>query len=309
MQILVSDKTRIALVDDGVYPEQYRLRESLRNVNYSAADPDTICLLIQNILDTSPSLEDDLGVGDILIDESKTIVTPGFLSERLTGNIKNAFMEMLAMMSFIRGVIAPADNREMFVSSAKEKDPFCENLDVMVDTEIHDCCLVDNQCPPFPVRVQGQIPFAWSYNGLVQHVGICAIWQSATCEEEAIGVIEQYINYLVNRGLDESQRCTYQIGARFLEAARQWGFFSRTDYAMVLIEACARIVLGAPKNPIKIFRVSASSTEQLVRTDGASAWRTHLTKSGPGFRLMLWRLPNCTFEFANVGVKNELKIF
>ena len=310
MQILVSDKARIALMDDGEYPEQHRLRKSIRDLNYDAADPETICRLVQTILDTTPSLEENLGIEDILIDESKTKINPSFLNERLNGRSKMAFMEILAMMSFVRVVIAPANNSAMFVSSAKGNDRFCGNIDVTVSTEIIECYLGNtNQCPPFPVSIQDQIPFAWSHNGLMQHVGVCAIWQSATCCEEAEEAIEQCVHALVQSGLDDSRRYAYRMGPRFLEAAKLWGFFSRTDYAMLLIESCARIVLGVPKNPINPFRVSSSaSAAQRDRSDGALAFRTHLTKAGPGFRLMFWRLPNGTLEFANVGDKDELEI-
>jgi len=78
---------------------------------------------------------------------------------------------------------------------------------------------------------------------------------------------------------------------------------------MVLIESCARIVLGVPKNPIKEFRINSKPTsDQRVRHDGSLAYRTHLTKKGAGLRLMIWIRPDGTFEFANMGDKDELEI-
>ena len=309
MHVLVSDKARIALMEDGEYPEQHRLRDALRNLHYIAADHDTICVLVQNILDTTPSLEENLDFEDILFDESKTIVKPAFLKERLNGNTQKAFMEMLAMMSLARVVIEPANNRTLFVSSAKRNANFCENIDVMVETEIHECSFLgEKNCPAFPIRVQDQIPFAWGYNDLMQQLGVYTIWKNATCKEDATEAIEQFIRELLLSGLDESRRHSFRIGNHFLESARRWGFFNRTDYAMLLIESCARMVLDVPKKPIKVFRASSTSAEQRVRSDGARAFRTHLTKTGPGFRLMLWRLPDDVIEFANVGDKDELEI-
>ena len=309
MHILVSDKARIALMEDGEYPDQHRLREALRNLHYVAADYDTVCGLVQNILNTTPSLEENLGFEDILFDESKTIINPGFLMERLNGKTQKAFVEMLAMMSLARVVIEPDNNKTLFVSSAKRNANFCENIDVVVETEIHEFSFTgEKNCPAFPISVQDQIPFAWGYSDLMQQLGVYTIWKNATCEEDAAEAIEQCTRELLLSGLDESRRRSFRIGIRFLESARRWGFFNRTDYAMLLIESCARIVLDVPKNPIKAFRISSTSTEQRVRSDGARALRTHLTKTGPGFRLMLWRLPDDTFEFANVGDKDELEI-
>ncbi|WP_028971669.1 hypothetical protein [Sporomusa ovata] len=310
MHVLVSDKTRIALIDDGDYPEQHNLRAAMRAFNYDAADPETVCRVLQNILDTTPSLEEYLGVEDVLIDETKTKINPNFLCDRLTGKKKRAFIEMLAILSLFRVVIDPENIKAMYVTSATRQDNFCENLDVTVEIELHDCSIVNGKLSqPLPIGLQDQIPFMWSYNGLMQHLGICAIWQEADSAEYAIEAIELSIRELASSGLDESGRRAYRLGNYFLESAKQWGFFNRTDYAMLLVESCARIVLDAPKNPIKPFRVSSTSSEQRVRSDdGALAFRTHLSKSGVGFRLMLWQLPDDTIEFANVGDKDELII-
>lgn len=78
---------------------------------------------------------------------------------------------------------------------------------------------------------------------------------------------------------------------------------------MVLIESCARIVLGIPKNTLNEFRENSKATsKQRVREDGALAFRTHLTKKGIGLRLMFWKKQNGTIEFANIGDKDELEI-
>ena len=78
---------------------------------------------------------------------------------------------------------------------------------------------------------------------------------------------------------------------------------------MNLINTCAQIVLGCPKNELKPFRANpAPSAPQHVRADGALAFRTHLTKHGAGYRLMYWQRTDGVIEFANIGVKHELII-
>ncbi len=74
--LLVSDGTRIALLEDGEYPHQHRLRDLLREHRYEVVDHETICRLTQNLLDRTPSLEDFYGVKAILIEDTKTRVAP-----------------------------------------------------------------------------------------------------------------------------------------------------------------------------------------------------------------------------------------
>ena len=47
--------------------------------------------------------------------------------------------------------------------------------------------------------------------------------------------------------------------------------------------------------------------DQLVRGDGARAFRVHVTSGKEAIRLMFWKKGN-KIEFANVGVKHELLI-
>ena len=93
----------------------------------------------------------------------------------------------------------------------------------------------------------------------------------------------------------------FQVGEQFLESAKRNGFGTR----MNVIDSCARILLDVPKNYIESFRVGADSYKQRFRGDGAGTFRTHLTKDGPGYRLMFWQLKDGSLRFANVGPKPE----
>ena len=66
-------------------------------------------------------------------------------------------------------------------------------------------------------------------------------------------------------------------------------------------------MLDIPKHELKPFYDRVSG-RQIFRSDGAHAFRTHLTKKRAGLRLMLWKIPDGTIEFANVGDKDELAI-
>lgn len=100
----------------------------------------------------------------------------------------------------------------------------------------------------------------------------------------------------------------FVVGDQFISSAERWQAGSGGAYASVTLETCARVVANVEAE-IQPFRSSTASTApQRVREDGASAFRIHLSKAKVALRLMLWRLPDGRWEFANVGGKNELWI-
>ena len=95
----------------------------------------------------------------------------------------------------------------------------------------------------------------------------------------------------------------FRLGDRFIQSLHDWKVNAQPSLIRILVETCARICLGVPKNEVTAFR------GEPTRDDGANAFRTHLTKRGIAYRLMLWELPDKTYEFANVGGKSELIIY
>jgi hypothetical protein len=158
------------------------------------------------------------------------------------------------------------------------------------------------------VTVECKIPLASSHDALLSQLGVWEVWRNATDERAAVNAINLCVAEIEESGVRPERKPEFRLGASFLESARRWGFGNRSDYARLLIESCARIVLGIPKHSVEPFRESADSHQQRSRDGGALAYRTHLTKKGAGFRLMLWRIPDGTIEFANVGDKDELVI-
>ena len=97
-----------------------------------------------------------------------------------------------------------------------------------------------------------------------------------------------------------------------MNSLKEWSFDKRADWARNFVESCARIILGVPKNTLGEFKrktVSGKLEHRVRNSDGAKAYRTHITKKSEGFRLMLWILPDGTIELSNVGNKDELVIY
>jgi hypothetical protein len=76
-------------------------------------------------------------------------------------------------------------------------------------------------------------------------------------------------------------------------------------YSGTALDCCARSILGKPKNDLLPFGKPA---QRVRKSDKALALRTHVTKSGVGLRLMMWRRANGVPELANIGPKFELEI-
>jgi hypothetical protein len=142
------------------------------------------------------------------------------------------------------------------------------------------------------------------------HMGWLKLWGRAESVQEVTDAIDARVEELVNEGTGTRGAVRpFNIGERFLDSVGAHSFGVHPGLAGILIDSCARIVISVPKKSVNPFRVSEDSDEQRQRTDGALAYRTHLTKFGAGFRLMFWELKNGKIEFANVGTKFELEIF
>jgi hypothetical protein len=310
--VLVSDAVRAALLADGEYPHQHRLRDLLRILKCEIVDHETVCRLAQSLLDRTPSLEDTFGVRVVLLDESKTAIEPRGLVNRLKRKTRAALAEMLVIVSVGEAYCATKMQRLTIVASTSLNGAGdAEEPDIALEAELHDLQWAEQDEEmglSFPLLIRNTIPLASCHEAILRQAGVWKVWDNASSEDAAIDAIELCVRDLMRVGLDDGRRIRFRLGGCFLESVRKWGFSSRSDYAMVLVESCARIILDAPKNPLNAFRIDKTSTKQRVRKDGALAYRTHLTKKGPGYRLMFWRLPDGTVEFANVGDKDELTI-
>jgi len=301
----------MALLDDGEYPYQYRLRELLRTHKCQSADHETICRLTQNLLERTPSLEDSYGVRAILFDETKTRVAPSVMVDRLKNRTRAALIEMLVIVSVEQQATSSSCGSTVVASAMDDSGRDADPPDIHLSSEVHDWSWIGDELhplPPFPAAIAASMPVATSHIALLKQLGVWEVWNNAGSEDSAMDAINLCIEELLASGVDGEHRRQFQLGNRFLESARHWGFGSRSDHARLLIETCARIVLNVPKNTIDEFLEAGSSTRQRRRDNGALAFRTHLTKKGAGFRLMLWKLPDGMIEFANVGDKDELSI-
>ena len=313
-RVLLADSALLALNNDDEFPHQHRLIELLKRHSCEIADDKTISQLANGILKRTPSFEDYYGIDTVLIDDGKITIEPSLLLRRLKKNCQLAFLEILTTISLVRLLKTDGSGESILVASAlgnENINPQPDEIDF--ESEVHEIIFnKKNISFPYdlPYKSIDKIPISFSHEHLLSHIDLWEIWNHGVDSESAISAIETSIARLVESGISQDLRVGFTLGIHFLDSVNRWNASTRRDYAMVLIESCSRIVLGEPKNPLNEFRENSKSTsKQRIRdSDSSQAYRTHLTSKGVGLRLMIWKLPDGSIEFANIGGKAELII-
>lgn len=129
------------------------------------------------------------------------------------------------------------------------------------------------------------------------------IWDDAADEEEVIFAIG-----LSAETMSAEPLPTCTVGPAFLTSLRRnqaiGGQFSTATFLK-----CAQTLAGVEGISINEFKYEAvgnrAAKARVRPKDGATAYRVHIPSGALGLRLMLWKLENGGWEFANVGPKNE----
>lgn len=300
-----------ALVEEGQYPYGHELKQMAARVGAAHLSDDFVCRVAQGVLERTPTLEERCSINVVLFDEESYTVEPEIYITRLAAKIGWGFRHGLAVVACFNH--SGADTGFLVASAVSSP------VDAFRDREIQISARVDaidsggnteKWADLLPIVVNNSIPVTFGRDSILEHLGCLRLWGEAQSPEEARDAVNTRIAELLASGTgNRNAVLEFRFGDDFLASARRNAFGARSDLAMNLIDSCARILVGHPKQAAMPFRVSENSEEQRVRSDGALAFRTHLTKAGAGFRLMYWELSDGTIEFANVGTKFELAIF
>ena len=301
-----------ALVEENQYPYGHELRKMAARFGATHVADDFVCRLAQGVLDRTPTLEERCSIHIVIFDEHSCRVEPEIYVKRLAGRIGWGFKHGLAVIACFEHNAGELSGFLLASARSSPEDAFPDQ-DVQICAhieEIDSLESVDGWTGLLPLDVEHSLPVAFSRESVLEHLGSLRLWGQAESPEEARDAVTARVEELLADGTGNRDAVSvFRFGERFLNSARAHAFGSRSDLATNLIDSCARILLGVPKNPIEPFRQDERSTSpQRERADGARAWRAHLTKHGPAFRLMFWALPDRTIEFANVAPKFALEI-
>lgn len=99
----------------------------------------------------------------------------------------------------------------------------------------------------------------------------------------------------------------FDVGEHFFQSLVDNECAPGMRFGSVLFDTITHILSGAPKSSLDIFTKTKDSDEPRMHGK-LTAYRTHVTKSGRGLRLMFWQSTSGVIIFANVGNKFELEI-
>lgn len=309
--VLISESAQIALNKASEYPHMHRLGQLIDKYDFELANAITLNKIVQAILDKTPSLEEYYNIRAVMCSDGSVACDPQEVTSRLTGECGDVFQDDLVIACLADAVRVP--DEEITVFCVISRDPFCEpppkSVKLSANVELAERHSEDGPWDmTLPLSFKKAFPIHFDSNELVDELDLWSLWDNASNAEKVYECIDEKVERLRMSGVKSAVISDFRLGPDFLQSLRDWGASTRSDYAMVTVESCARIILGIPKNEIKEFRQSENSNKQRSRADGALAFRTHITKAGVGLRLMFWRLPDGTIEFANIGAKHELEI-
>ncbi|HLP66085.1 MAG TPA: hypothetical protein VK181_01050 [Rhizobium sp.] len=160
---------------------------------------------------------------------------------------------------------------------------------------------------PPPVDIQATVSTFTHLRDLVSSDVADELWRVAETAHDihfsiTLGALALQVE--AGEGVNISVLNKFAIGSEFVHSLKQVECWGNNRYSGAARELCSQIVAGKCNRQINPF----SLTGQHVRSfDGARAWRTHLTNSGLGLRLMYWQGEN-GIEFATVDVKSGERI-
>lgn len=296
-----------ALLSEGSYPFEYEFRKLAASCAANHLSPDLVCRIAQEVLERTPSLEENCEIAFLDFEENACRINPDVYVTRLAGNVAWGFKHALAVVTSFQEANADAKLFLMVTAKSDPEEAFAtQEVQIAVHISGIECSEALAKLETLmPLDIDRTLPVAFRGTSLLQSVGCLKLWAQAASPSDVRDAINARLEEILSTGTGNKEAIrTFIVGEHFLQSARQNGFGERLN----IVDSCARIIVNEPKNSVEPFRVSADSSEQRTRSDGALAFRTHLTKDGPGYRLMFWELANKSIEFANVGPKAELVI-
>jgi hypothetical protein len=175
---------------------------------------------------------------------------------------------------------------------------------IKYQSQIDDCVAtmaVEGFCWPISV-FNTSIKLVSSVDDLALTVGSLSLWNmaaSAAMIHLAVATRALEISMGSGTGATLATIPSFAIGSEFLTSAFACNGGPDGTHTEVIIDACARLIIGKPKNRVRSFGT------KMRQRDGASAFRLHVTKRHEALRLMFWKTPGNVIEIANIGVKSE----
>lgn len=305
---LVADKAfELTLFGSGCFPFYEPLATALTASGWSEVyDPPTVLAVVNSVIQRLVSVSSLIPVKDLIVG-SMTLTPP---DDHLSGfpQLKDALYELLAF--YCVGVSVGAFEPAKSAAAVSSAFPSSSVVGMACDVAMID--------PPIGVLPQESFECAAQTQRLERLANfyplICAQNYWDTAEDNAdleLAIAARACQLRAASGLSGIEFVDdFRVGANFAASLSTAQACKAAPFSSATLETCARICGGLPQPDDNPFYTAPASGVQRQRTaDGALAHRVHVSKHGPGLRLMYWRTPAGAIELSNIAVKDDVEIF
>lgn len=279
--------------------EDLLVKHNLTNV-WSVGD---LVRALNMLLSQSGIVEDEIGVKEALYDNVS--ITPKHAVNCAEKPLEQSRERALILGTLPHTSYTTKDRLTFYLTSAEPDD-------VQVAFRLHELEGEDvDSSQPLPHDLDEQIKLTNWTTRFTEYMSSTDLWHYAECTEE-IHLSIQIAAWKFMRTNDKDTTLEeipkFSIGQSFFESLVKHDAAHEGKSSAITLEACGRLIAGLQKSPLKPF-IGTNGKQKLRSKDNAKAWRSHLAKRHEALRLMIWELSDGSYEFANIGNKNELTIY
>ncbi|MBS4085961.1 hypothetical protein [Pseudomonas rustica] len=287
-----------AMQEEGYYPSTKLFKEKLSKLEDCPYGPDDVVRMVNRILEKTACIS-TVEPERLAEWQDKVVMTPftnfsGPRLEKLVG-----FFETLSLSCFF-------EKRDYSVLS------FCEESSAAKEVSISG---VVNEVYPevqqsLPAEFLSKLPVYFKYSDFIADGVANDLFDNARSTGDFKCAFYAGAMALIYKSGGDTSLLhwdDFNISPDFLDSLDRNQCMPGDRFGSVLLDSVSHILAGSPKSAVSIFTTTINSEEPRV-FGSYIGYRTHLTRSGRGLRLMLWRSKNGSTIFANVGNKFELEI-
>lgn len=233
-------------------------------------------------------------IGDEVLDCAEFVMEPSTISDRYPIGIRN-----LTAQTFATAQCSNAGLFEKGINLVVHGVPDKVQGPILLKGVVSSTTNGSINCP---TPIEGEVQPVEQFYGPEYVIDAESVWSNATSDAEyhlAIGLRAAEIAKKYGAPLGVHELKSFSLGGGFVSSLYETQSSAAMPYADVVLDTCARVILGIPKNPISYFGGS--------RRNGDDGFRTQVRKGNPALRLMFWQGAS-GIEFANIGMKKDLEI-
>jgi len=302
--IYMSENAAGAMIDEGVYPLRPALRALFTAKGIEEYDANTVALLAEDLLRSTPSFETYFQVRDILVDNVQT--NPDLLGIHTAPKLTEELARCLVLIAILRGhcrnpvmdhnlIITPSPGQNTVSVSALIYELDCQRDDLL-------------SLPQPPELFQGEVLVCQNFHELLLNLNESAIWEAAG-DEIGLALAARIAVYKArlarNVDPDWDAIANFSFGREFMDFKRTCDRSGSVGLAGRILRALAETIDGENMRDVHAKRTGMGGGDPQAMRGADKAWRRDIDRE---YHLHYWECENKAVEFASVGPHNMFDI-